>query len=549
MQLRMWMYDLAREQSPTLDHLRAFLKMTRESGYNAFGLYLEHRFAYASTPWSHGLGCVTAEMVGKLVSEFPEVQIIPFVNLLGHFEGMIYTEEGKQYRETLFEGMQACPSNPAFVKLCEKLIDDVVDVFPSEIIHIGGDETWQLGSCPACRSNVEVFEGDQAAGRSDRQASDGIAPNTRHPARDTIDGKAELYALHFGPLARRVVEKRRRPAVWGDMFLEHPSALTHMPKETLIFDWHYFESPESTSRWFKDKGFDVVCCPTIQTYNATWMHLAESEASVRQHVADASAIDAHGVCVTTWECGLFGSYDTLIPAIRACGQILGSTPLPSSSSEQERSPSNGEEGAFLRRYLSESERYEEWARLMGFELQSVGGPFAHSRTRSSIKCRFLLYSNPFLAWMHHAGDFCGEIGDKAMDVIDRAMAVAPSEATKGITLFARSAIEFVRLSEQTRIEYMKKNAEAAVGILSQTRKIFDDLGGVARATHERIGGSLTDIERCKSAKAHVEAVIKRIRHYGDGSLGYLPSFEMITHPKFVPHDQAGWWLVNRWANQ
>ena len=36
---------------------------------------------------------------------------------------------------------------------------------------------------------------------------------------------------------------------------------------------------------------------------------------------------------------------------------------------------------------------------------------------------------------------------------------------------------------------------------------------------------------------------------GDGVLGYLPSFEHLTHPKFVPHDQGAWWLINRWAHE
>src|SRR5687768_16371966 len=99
MQLRMWMYDLAREQAPTLDHLRGFLDMTREAGYNAVGLYMEHRFAYPSAPWAAGKGCVTREMVRALVSEYPDIQIVPFLNLLGHFEGMLYTDEGKRYRE------------------------------------------------------------------------------------------------------------------------------------------------------------------------------------------------------------------------------------------------------------------------------------------------------------------------------------------------------------------------------------------------------------------------------------------------------------------
>jgi hypothetical protein len=506
MPLRIWTYDLAREQSPNLDHLRLLCRTTQESGFHAIGLYLEHRFAYPSAPWAHGAGCLTPETVRKLQSEFPELQIVPFVNLLGHFEGMLYTEKGKRYREELFSGLQACPSNPAFVELCEKLVDDTLAAFDSELVHIGGDETWQLGACPLCKEKVESGDGD---------------------------GKARLYGEHFGPLARRVLEAGRRPAVWGDMFADHPGALDFLPQETLIFDWQYFGGVKESARKFLDRGFEVVGCPALHTYNATWLHIPQSEENVRQVAADAAELNLHGVCVTTWECGLFGSYDTLLPALKASGQILQDQQAPS----------------FLAHYLHESERYEEWARLMGVELQDCGGPFAFSGIRSSLKCRLLLYSNPFLAWMHHAEELSGEVGDRALAIFERAFAVAPNEAAIDVTLFARSAVEFVRLAEAARLEYAQGNAEASVGKLAPTRQLFEALEGAAKRTHERIGGSLADLERCRAAKRHVEIAIQRIRQYGDGSLGYLPAFEILTHPKFVPHDQASWWLINRWANQ
>jgi len=118
-----------------------------------------------------------------------------------------------------------------------------------------------------------------------------------------------------------------------------------------------------------------------------------------------------------------------------------------------------------------------------------------------------------------------------------------------VCLFARGAIEFVRIAEEARRLYAAGKSESAVAKLASTRMIFDDLLKVAKRTHERIGGSLADIERCRVAKSHVETVIARIRNYGDRKLGYLPAFEVLCHPKFMPHDQACWWLINRWANQ
>jgi hypothetical protein len=193
--------------------------------------------------------------------------------------------------------------------------------------------------------------------------------------------------------------------------------------------------------------------------------------------------------------------------------------------------------------------FSRWAHIMGEQLQEAGGPFAHSRTRSSLKVRLLLNANPFLAWLYHADELTGECGDRALEILDRAVHIAPDSATRGVSEFAKMAIEFVRFADQARQAYAQGLPGVAVASLAPCRQIFENLERIAQATHLNIGGSLADVYRCRAAKEHVERVIKRIRDYGDGSLGYLPAFEHLTHPKFVPHDQAAWWLINRWANE
>ncbi len=525
MSLRMWTYDLAREQSPSCDQISNFCSLSLEAGYNAIGLYLEHRFAYPSTPWSHGTGSITPETIRSLQKEFSDLQIIPFINLLGHLEGLLYTEEGQQYAESRFEGMQACPSNPEFFKLCEKIVDDTLAVFNSEIIHIGGDETRQLGQCPTCADRVANYE--------------------KTPG---VDGKAQLYGEHFGVLAKTIASAGRRPALWGDMFAAHPTALDLIPRETLIFDWQYFSGPTETAPTpFIDKGFDVVFCPTLHTYNATWLHLPQSEANVRDHVRAAKQRNAFGVCVTTWECALMGSYETIKPAIKGAGRILSSSELFEDSPCVDYS-SLREAPVLLRAYLDQSERYEEWARLMGVELQEAGGMFQFGGVRSALKARLLLYSNPFLLWLRNREDLCGEVGDKALDIFQRAIAFAPDPSSRGVSEFGRGAIEFVRFAEACHQAYAKGEVGNAIAAITPARQVFENMMRTAKATHYR-GGSAADIERCRVAREHVDVVIRRLKQFGDGSLGYLPSFEMLTHPQFIPHDQAGWWLINRWANE
>ncbi|MDX2066381.1 MAG: hypothetical protein SFX74_11620, partial [Fimbriimonadaceae bacterium] len=67
------------------------------------------------------------------------------MNVLGHCEGMIYTEGLQEYACERFAGMQADPTSPAFQSTCSAMIRDVLADFDASVIHLGGDETWQLG--------------------------------------------------------------------------------------------------------------------------------------------------------------------------------------------------------------------------------------------------------------------------------------------------------------------------------------------------------------------------------------------------------------------
>lgn len=489
MPLKIWTYDLAREQCASPEFLSRLARLTLESGYDGLGLYLEHRFAYEAAPWATGSGAITPEDINHLRREFPSLRLIPFINLLGHTEGFLYTERGKRFAEERFKGLSACPSNPAFKEFARYLLDDTLRAFDDELIHLGGDETAQLGRCPACAS------------------------------RD----KAALYAKHFAPMCERVVQAGHRPGLWGDMFLEHPEALDAIPKSTIIFDWRYFDSPLASSRRFKDAGFDVVCCPTLHTYNSTWLNVNQAENNVKQAHYAAAELDA-GICITTWECGLFGNYEALLPAVKWASSANGSL-----------ADAFGEE--------------KEWAKLMGEDLVSLGGIFAAGKIRSSLKCRVLLYGNPFLAWMHHAEELAGPIGDQALAIAERAVYVGATTATRGIAGFLKLAIQFVRHADEARQAYAQGLPGLAASSLAPCRTLFDELEKIALATHLNSGGSLADIERCRIAKRHVEEVIKRIRQYGSGQMGYLPSFEALTHHQFCPHDQGCWWRINSWGNE
>ena len=139
------------------------------------------------------------------------------------------------------------PASPEAIDLIERMGDDVIKATGAKTVHIGMDEL----KPPISRMA---------------------------PGRDPAEVLAEYINEHHAHLAKQGV----RMAMYVDMLLEggkyggscavsntkwgpdatHP-ALEMIPKDIILFDWYYGESPERKSyAYLKSKGFDVVGMPS-----------------------------------------------------------------------------------------------------------------------------------------------------------------------------------------------------------------------------------------------------------------------------------------------
>lgn len=526
------MLDLAREQSPDDAALNRWAEVTLESGFDTLGLYLEHRFAYAAAPWAAGTGALTAARVRALRRRYPRLHVMPFINLLGHAEGFLYTAEGEGMAAARFGGLQADAANPEWQALAARMLDETLDAFDDDWVHLGGDETAQLE------------EGPWAAPRAAAMAAEGVA-----------DGRARLWADVFRPLAERTVAAGRTPCVWGDMLLAHPAALAALPPETVIFDWSYFGAPDEALRRCGAAGHRTAASPTVHAYNAAWLHLGPSEANVRLNAAGAARQGAAAVCVTAWEPGLFGAAETWDGAVRGAGAALAEAlrdpgPEPDPAVARTEVAEARMAPAMLRGYLAEGEAAEAWAARLGLALPAAGGPFGFSGIRSGLKCRLLLYGNPFLLWLRDGPALLGEPGERAREVLAEATPFADTPGRRGVIEFVTATLDFVAAADRADRAVRAGEIGAAQTALITGRQVFEHLERVAIGFAVRRGGSSADVARCVIARGHVDRVMRRVQDYADGSaLGYRPSFATLSHPNFTPFDQGNWWLINRWARE
>ena len=120
------------------------------------GLYVEE-----GTPGAYG-GYLTKDDLREIVAYAAErhIDILPEVEMPGHS-----AEVTRAYPETACLGpdgqpvfnSDVCPGSEETFRLFEAVLDEMLEIFPSTMIHIGGDEAGKAGwrNCPRCQARME----------------------------------------------------------------------------------------------------------------------------------------------------------------------------------------------------------------------------------------------------------------------------------------------------------------------------------------------------------------------------------------------------------
>jgi hypothetical protein len=428
-------------------------------------------------------------MIRRLRSAAP-VRLIPFLNTLGHLEGFVRSEGGQWLAEgpSTPGNEQICATRPECAAFARDLVVDALDAFDDEWMHLGGDETRQLGQCPACAARVAEI------------------------------GAAGLYAEYYAPLCRFVLERGRRPALWADVLLNHPEALALLPRSTLLFDWQYSSRPGPTTARLRQAGFDVVCCPLVHTAVAGWCHLAATQQNVDEHAADAAAQGALGVLVTTWEFFHFSDVFAALPVIYAAGRRLARGADWDVALEAE-----GGAG------------YAAAADLLGNRVPATAALLAPGQWRL-LRERLVIRQNPFSLWQAWRGEVCGPPGDVILELCDAARERLPAQhPLNGPLNLHSAAVMWVREVERAAQAYARRAADETDAYLTSAAQALAALRPWLQSVATR-GGSSADVTRLEVLLQKVEVARMRIRALLPGA-PQRPAFAVLVQDGYVPGDQ------------
>ncbi|OGV47862.1 MAG: hypothetical protein A2017_00130 [Lentisphaerae bacterium GWF2_44_16] len=156
---------------------------------------------------------LTKKQVAELVKTAEDnfIEVIPLVQSLGHAEYVLKHKEYSYVAESNEKCQQYCASKPESFELFKDFIEEISPLHPSKYIHIGADETRQLGECPRCAEIAKK------------------------------KGKLGLYFQRVKEVCDYIISIGKIPMIWDDMFCRNfqKDLLKKLPKETILVPWLY----------------------------------------------------------------------------------------------------------------------------------------------------------------------------------------------------------------------------------------------------------------------------------------------------------------------
>ena len=120
--------------------------------------YGDRKYVEEGTEGAYG-GYYTKEQMKELVeyARNRHIEVIPEIEMPGHSEEVLAAYPHLSCKGEPYSQGEFCVGNEDTFRFLETVLQEVMEIFPSEMIHIGGDEAdkahWK--ECPKCRKRME----------------------------------------------------------------------------------------------------------------------------------------------------------------------------------------------------------------------------------------------------------------------------------------------------------------------------------------------------------------------------------------------------------
>ncbi|MDQ6886832.1 MAG: beta-N-acetylhexosaminidase [Gemmatimonadota bacterium] len=266
--------DLSRGPVPTLEYQKKQIRTFAAYKINVYSPYFEHTLSYRSNPLiAPPGGGMTAEQVRELVAyaRAYHIEVIPEQEAFGHLHHLLKYELYSPLGETP-HGHVLAPGQAGSLPLIRQMFAEIDSLFPGRFIHLGADETFELG------------RGQSA----ERVRTEGIGA---------------VYLDFLKQIEGALRGRDKRFLFWGDVAMNSPDLVKTLPKDLIPVAWDYDPAPsfDKLIAPFRDAGMETWVAPGVNSWNRVYPDFALALPNIQGFVRDGQRLGASGVLNTSWD--------------------------------------------------------------------------------------------------------------------------------------------------------------------------------------------------------------------------------------------------------
>ena len=265
--------DLSRGPVPTLEFQKHQIRVLAAFKANIYSPYFEHTLQYPNEPMAAPPGgALTPGEAKELVAYARQyhVTILPEQEAFGHLHHVLKYELYQDAAETP-HGHVLAPGQQATLPLIKDWFTQIAAEFPSPFLHIGADETWDLGR-----------------GRTQEQVqSQGYGP---------------VYVSFLKQIHDELAPLNRRLLFWGDIGGADPAAVAGLPKDMIAVPWNYGGTSgfDKMIEPFAKAGIETWVAPGDSNWNEVFPTARTALFNIQGFVRDGQRLGSTGTINTVW---------------------------------------------------------------------------------------------------------------------------------------------------------------------------------------------------------------------------------------------------------
>lgn len=265
--------DLSRGPIARLDFLKEQIRILSEYKINMFSPYMEAVFAYPGMPLiAPADAALTPDDARDLVKYAAQyyVTVVPEQEAFGHLHNVLKYDLYSDLAETP-HGHVLAPGQEGSYVLIQKMFDELAKDFPGPFLHIGADETFELGRGQTKAKADEV-------------------------------GIGKVYLDYLSRITSILKPLNKRIMFWGDIAMKYPELLNILPKDVIAVAWSYSARPnfDNMLKPYKDNGLDLFVAPGANNWNVIFPNLDNAYPNISIFVRDGQKYGALGMLNTNW---------------------------------------------------------------------------------------------------------------------------------------------------------------------------------------------------------------------------------------------------------